>query len=105
MRTIVYIDGFNLYYSRLRHTPYKWLDIKVLFEKYICHQQDPNSNLVAIKYFTSNVKAKFASHGQESMISQNRYIRALQSKYPELIEIECSNHDIRKGHPLISRSE
>jgi hypothetical protein len=26
-RTIVYIDGFNLYYRALRGTPHKWLDI------------------------------------------------------------------------------
>ena len=26
MRTIAYIDGFNLYYGLLKGTPYKWLD-------------------------------------------------------------------------------
>ena len=31
-RTIVYIDGFNLYYGLLRFTSYKWLDI-VAFAK------------------------------------------------------------------------
>ena len=24
-RTIIYIDGYNLYYSRLKNTPFKWL--------------------------------------------------------------------------------
>ena len=27
MRTIVYIDGFNLYYRALKGTAHKWLDI------------------------------------------------------------------------------
>jgi len=26
MRTSIYIDGFNLYYSAVKGTPYKWLD-------------------------------------------------------------------------------
>ena len=31
-RTAVYIDGYNLYYGRLRHTAHKWLDVVALFE-------------------------------------------------------------------------
>ncbi len=101
MRTIIYIDGYNFYYSRLRHTPYKWLDIKLLFDNHICHQQNPSSEVVAIKYFTSNVKAKFASHGADSVASQNSYIRALETLYPDLIQVECGKHDIKMGNPLI----
>jgi len=26
MKTIVYVDGLNLYYAALRGTPFKWLD-------------------------------------------------------------------------------
>jgi len=29
-RTIVYIDGFNLYYRALKATPHKWLDLAAL---------------------------------------------------------------------------
>ena len=29
-RTIVYIDGFNLYYRALKGTPHKWLDIEAM---------------------------------------------------------------------------
>lgn len=101
MKTIVYIDGYNLYYSRLQHTPYKWLDIKVLFEKFICHQQNPASDVVSIRYFTSNVKAKFARHGQRSMDSQNRYLRALEALHPGIIRIERSNHDTRMANPML----
>ena len=34
MKTIIYIDGFNLYY-RLKHTPYKWLDLHKLSKFYL----------------------------------------------------------------------
>ena len=27
MRTIAYVDGYNLYHGRLKHTPFKWLDL------------------------------------------------------------------------------
>ena len=28
VRTIVYVDGFNLYYKALKGTPYKWVNIE-----------------------------------------------------------------------------
>ena len=31
MRTIVFVDGYNLYYGMLRRSPYKWLDLFALF--------------------------------------------------------------------------
>jgi 6-hydroxy-3-succinoylpyridine 3-monooxygenase len=30
-RTIVYVDGFNLYYGAVRGTPYKWLDLQIKY--------------------------------------------------------------------------
>ena len=56
-RTIVFIDGFNLYYSRLRGTPFKWLDVAALFRDSILKAQDPQTSLVAVRYFTAPVKA------------------------------------------------
>jgi 6-hydroxy-3-succinoylpyridine 3-monooxygenase len=35
LRTRAYIDGYNLYYGCLKGTPYKWLDLLVLFEQHI----------------------------------------------------------------------
>jgi hypothetical protein len=31
MKTSIYIDGYNLYYGRLRNTKFKWLDVVALF--------------------------------------------------------------------------
>ncbi len=30
-KTIVYVDGFNLYYGVLKNTGYKWLDLERFF--------------------------------------------------------------------------
>jgi hypothetical protein len=35
MRTVVYVDGFNLYYGALRGTPFKWLDLYGLFREHV----------------------------------------------------------------------
>lgn len=62
-RTTIYIDGYNLYYSRLKGTSYKWLDIATLFRDCILLPQDPSAEVVAIKFFTAPVKASYARHG------------------------------------------
>jgi len=86
-RTVIYIDGYNLYYSRLKRTPYKWLDIAALFRDRILLQQDPGAEVVAIKYFTAPVKASYARHGEASVQAQTQYHRALQAHHPGLIQI------------------
>ena len=48
--TIVYIDGFNLYYGALRGTPFKWLDVRAL-----CARMLPTNTIAQIRYFTANV--------------------------------------------------
>lgn len=85
-RTIIYIDGYNLYYSRLKDTTFKWLDIARLFRDLILKQQDPSVEVVAIKYFTAPVMASYARHGTISEHAQTQYLRALQAKY-EWIEV------------------
>jgi uncharacterized LabA/DUF88 family protein len=85
-KTIIYIDGYNLYYSRLKDTPFKWLDIVRLFRDQILKQQDPSAEVVAIKYFTAPVMASYARHGVASEQAQTQYLRALKAKY-ECIEV------------------
>ena len=53
MRTVVYVDGFNLYYGALKGTSWKWLDLVALFEKVL----QPHHDILAIKYFTARVSA------------------------------------------------
>lgn len=86
-RTTIYIDGYNLYYSRLKGTPYKWLDIVALFRDRILRPQDPSAEVVAIKYFTAPVKANYARHGEASTQAQTQYHRALEAREPGLVQI------------------
>jgi uncharacterized LabA/DUF88 family protein len=86
-RTTIYIDGYNFYYSRLKGTPYKWLDIAALFRDRILLPQDPGAQVVAIKYFTAPVKASYARHGEASTQAQTQYLRALQARDPALMHI------------------
>jgi hypothetical protein len=50
-RVIAYIDGFNLFYSSLKGTGYKWLDIASLCESMLM----PDQELVSVKYFSALV--------------------------------------------------
>ena len=51
MSTIVYVDGFNLYYGCLRHTKFKWLDLPLLFKTVL----EDHHDIKAVKYFTARV--------------------------------------------------
>jgi len=58
MRTIFYIDGFNLYYGGCRRDEkkYRWLDIAEL-----CRRLMRDADTVAIKYFTARITSPTAS--------------------------------------------
>lgn len=71
VRTIVYIDGFNLYYGCLRRTPYKWLDVRKLCELLL-----PSNNILRIKYFTARVSAR---DDPQQPYRQEMYLRALRT--------------------------
>ncbi len=88
-RTIIYVDGFNLYYGSLRNSPYKWLDLKSLFEKLLGHY-----HLVSeIKYFTAKISHQKVN--DEAPKRQSTYLYALQKHTPEL--------SIYYGHYLQSK--
>ncbi len=59
-RSIIYIDGFNLYYGALRNGPDKWLDLERLF--HLIRQDD---DIQHIRYFT----ARTADADQEAYLS------------------------------------
>lgn len=104
MRTIVYIDGYNLYYSVLRQSRYKWLDMVKLFREHILHAQDTQLNLIGLKFFTAPVKGKFAAHGRDSVTAQNEYHRALKAIYGDLVDIIPGFHETLK-QPMMRHRE
>ena len=72
LRTIVYIDGFNLYYGAVKGTPYKWLDLRRM-----CQLLLPPNDIRRIKYFTARVIARPNDPNQPTR--QETYLRALRS--------------------------
>lgn len=79
MRTIAYVDGYNLFFGCLKYTPYKWLDLVALLER-ILHVQDPSATLLRVGYFTAPIKARLATHGEEAVRAQDAYHRALKAR-------------------------
>jgi uncharacterized LabA/DUF88 family protein len=72
-RTIVYIDGLNLYYRALRKTHFKWLDIHAL-----CVAALPASaDIIGINYYTANISSKVSSINAPAR--QQVYLNALET--------------------------
>jgi len=84
MKTIVYVDGFNLYYGAVKRTSFKWLDIQAL-----CNFLLPKNQIIGIKYFTALVTARPNDPDQPNR--QQIYLRALRT---------IPNLDIIYGHFL-----
>ncbi len=72
MKTIVYIDGFNLYYGCLKGSPYKWLNLLELSKLLL-----PKHEILKIKYFTAKVSPQ--PYNLDCHKRQYTYIRALHS--------------------------
>jgi len=50
-KTIVYIDGFNLYFGCLKGTPYRWLNLWEFAQNIATAQAEVS----AVRYFTARV--------------------------------------------------
>lgn len=70
-RVIAYIDGFNLFYSCLKGSSNKWLDLHKLVSSLL----QPDDVLVEIKYFTAKVSSN--KNEPEKALKQHIYLEAL----------------------------
>ena len=84
MKTIVYIDGFNLFYGLLRNTPWLWLDLEKLVRSLLTEKYD----IVSIKFFTARIRSdRFmptAPHDQAcylEALSANPLIQIIEGFY------------------------
>ena len=68
MRTVTYVDGFNLYYSVLRRTNLKWLDLVALFRD---HVLDSNAQLLEVRYYTAPILARMSDDHNQSSDSES----------------------------------
>lgn len=100
MKTIAYIDGYNLYYSRLKLTNYKWLDLFTLFNDHILRPQDPSTDLHRVKFYTAAIKGKFASNGNLARQAQQAYHRALLSPMTGPVDVIEAYHTAEKSTPM-----
>ena len=66
-RSIVYVDGFNLYYGLVKDSPYKWLNLQRYFEMI-----RPHDDIQIIRYFTAMIDGSRKTN-------QLRYLRALET--------------------------
>jgi hypothetical protein len=71
-KTFVYVDGFNLYYGCLKNTPYKWLNIQLLCELLL-----PHNDIRKIYYFTARVGGTQSDPDKPQR--QLTYVRALKT--------------------------
>ncbi|WGG49631.1 NYN domain-containing protein [Rugamonas sp. DEMB1] len=99
-KTAVYIDGYNLYYGRLRGTEFKWLDLVQLFQSLLA-QRDQSESLEKVIFFTAPALATFATHGESSVNAQAAYHRALEAVYGEQVEIVRGKHAYDRNGALL----
>lgn len=95
IRTIVYVDAFNLYYGALKDTPYKWLDLLALSRAML-----RRDNVVeSIKYFTAKVVPRPSDPSAPTR--QNLYLRALRTIKADVVLGRFLSHPVRMmlSHP------
>lgn len=78
MRTVCFVDGYNMYYGLLAGTKFKWLNLKSFLSE-VLRTQDPGFQLAAVNYFTSGIMPHLATRGIESKEAQDAYLKALAS--------------------------
>ena len=101
-KTRIYVDGYNFYYGLLERSPYKWLNIGAFLSELVTSIQ-PSSSIDRIYFFTADVKARWASHGQRSVQSQAHYLGAMRA-LDARIKVLRGDHDIRpKKAPIFDR--
>jgi len=76
VRTTVYVDGFNLYYGALKGSPWKWLDLVLLFETILQRRHD----VERVKYFTARVSD--TPNDPSKAMRQDIYLQALRRFRP-----------------------
>lgn len=70
LKTIVYVDGFNLYFGCLKNTAYRWLDLWAFAEQTVPRASD----VIQVRYFTACVKPQ---PGYPPPVHQSTYLRAV----------------------------
>lgn len=100
MRSVIYIDGFNLYYGLVKDTPWKWLNIEDYFTR-IFH----GDSIQAIKYFTA-----VADNSQDQATYLNALdtlpnVKIIYGKFKD-VNVECKVSNCRyRGNRIFKKKE
>lgn len=89
MKTIVYVDGFNLYHRALKDTQHKWLDLQALCQAVL----PKNTEIILINYYTARVSGKISP---DAARDQNTYLKALGT-LPHL-RVHYGNFQVTEKH-------
>jgi hypothetical protein len=96
---IVYVDGFNLYKSKLeKRGDLKWLNLESLFDQIL-----PEYSVVKILFFTARLKGKANPEDPSAPDRQSAYLRAL-STLPR-VEVHTSNFSVMPGRARLFQKE
>lgn len=100
MKTIVYVDGWNLYYGLLRKSPYKWLDLFSLFQHHVLAL---DVEVIEVRYYTAPLLARICDD-PSSPYRQAIYLQALKKMPPRKVcivqgQLELTSAYLRLVHP------
>ncbi|MCG5213761.1 NYN domain-containing protein [Streptosporangium soli] len=97
MITNVYVDALNLFYGRLKGTPYKWLDLDALARRLL-----PEDDIHRVRYFTAKIRAW--PDDPDKPNRQDLYLRALGTIPHVSIHLgrfQVSTTRMRLAHPPV----
>ena len=84
MKTIVYVDGFNLFYGLIKGTSNMWLDLELFVRSLLTAEYD----IVKIKYFTARVRGEpidtISVHDQHCYLlalAENPVVKIIEGYY------------------------
>lgn len=96
---IVYVDGFNLYKSKLeKRGDLKWLNLEALFDQIL-----PEYSVVKIHFFTARLKGKANPEDPSAPDRQSTYLRAISQL--SRVEIHTSNFSVMPGRARLFQEE
>jgi hypothetical protein len=96
-RTLVYIDGFNLYYRALRGTPHKWLDIEAMSRAVL-----PSTCMIErINYSTAHISGRVDAGAPRR---QHAYLRAIAT-LPRVVKSAMLSGQAgpHAGRPIVAK--
>jgi uncharacterized LabA/DUF88 family protein len=101
VKTIVYVDGYNLYYGLLRQSPHKWLDLFSLFQN---HVLEADTEVIDVRYYTAPVLARICDD-PDSPRRQRTYLQALRKMPPKRVTIVEGRLEITKPYLRLVRPQ